>query len=455
MITDNNQEDIQGKWHYIALKGDITDDGYKKPINSISKLFRVITSNNNGDFYCLGCLHSFRTNKPLKKHERLCNKHDYCEIVMPTEDKNILKYNHREKSLKVANIIYLDTESLLIKIQPQQNNNPQESYTKRNAIHEICGYSLNLVRSYDSNKNIYSFYRGTDCAKKLCKDLKDQAMEIINFKEKKMIPLTDSEIKHYEKRKYCHICKRKFCTDENDKNKFKLYYKVRNHDHYTGKYRGAAHSICNLRYKVQREIPVVLHNGSNYDYHLIIKKLTKEFEGKVDCLEENTEKYITFSVPLKKINKNGKLITYKLKFIDSYRFMQTSLSNLTDNLSEIDNKDCKNCMERNKIKSDCKYIKHKKNKLIYKCKKCNDISAKPINRLIVKFSNTYKFCNKDLDKFILLSRKGVYPYEYMDSWEKFNETKLTSKKDFYNNFYLEDITDEDYNHAQKYGIHLE
>ena len=135
--------------------------------------------------------------------------------------------------------------------------------------------------------------------------------------------------------------------------------------------------------------------------------------------------------------------------------MQTSLSNLTDNLSEIDNKDCKKCMERNKIKSDCKYIKHKKNKLIYKCKKCNDISVKPINRLIVKFSNTYKFCNKDLDKFILLSRKGVYPYEYMDSWERFNETKLTSKKDFYNNFYLEDITDEDYNHAQKYGIHLE
>ena len=136
---------------------------------------------------------------------------------MPTEDKNILKYNHREKSLKVANIIYLDTKSLLIKIQPQQNNNPQESYTKRNAIHEIRGYSLNLVRSYDSNKNIYSFHRGTDCAKKLCKDLKNQAMEIINFKEKEIIPLTDDETKYHEKRKYCHICKRKFFTDENDK----------------------------------------------------------------------------------------------------------------------------------------------------------------------------------------------------------------------------------------------
>ena len=211
---------------------------------------------------------------------------------MPTKDKNILKYNHGEKSLKVANVIYLDTESLLLKIQPQQNNNPQESYTKRNAIHDICGYSLNLVRSYDSNKNIYSFYRGTDCAEKLCKDLKDQTMEIINFKEKEMIPVTDNEIKYCEKRKYCYICKRKSCTDENDKNKFKLYCKIRDHDHYTGKHRGAAHNICNLRYKVQREIPVVIHNGSNYDYHLIIKELAKKFEGKVNCLGENTERNI-------------------------------------------------------------------------------------------------------------------------------------------------------------------
>ena len=119
MITDNKQEDTPDKWHYIALKSEITDDGYKKPINSISKLFRGITSTNNGDFYCLNCLHSFRTDNVLKKHERLCNKHNYCEIVMPTEDKNMLKYNHGEKSLKVANAIYLDLESLLIKIQPQ------------------------------------------------------------------------------------------------------------------------------------------------------------------------------------------------------------------------------------------------------------------------------------------------------------------------------------------------
>ena len=114
--------------------------------------------------------------------------------------------------------------------------------------------------------------------------------------------------------------------------------------HYTGKYRGAAHSICTLRYKILKKIPVVFHNGSTYDYHFIIEQLAKEVKGYFECLGENTEKYITFSVPIKKVldndndNDRDKTVTYKLKFIDSYRFMQDSLSNLVDNLSGIDNK---------------------------------------------------------------------------------------------------------------------
>ena len=111
---------------------------------------------------------------------------------------------------------------------------------------------------------------------------------------------------------------------------------------FTGKYRGAAHSICNLNYKIPKEIPVVFHNGSTYDYHFIIKQLAKEFKGNFECLGENTEKYITFSVPVKKGHNNGKTTIYKLKFIDSCRFMQDSLSNLVDNLSGIDNKEPEN-----------------------------------------------------------------------------------------------------------------
>ena len=87
-----------------------------------------------------------------------------------------------------------------------------------------------------------------------------------------MIPLTNKEIKSYEKQKVCHICKKNFCDDKNKKN-------VRDHCHFTGKFRGAAHSGCNLRYKVPKEISIEFHNGSIYDYHFTIKKLAKEFEG--------------------------------------------------------------------------------------------------------------------------------------------------------------------------------
>ena len=100
--------------------------------------------------------------------------------------------------------------------------------------------------------------------------------------------------------KVCYICKNIFSTDKNDENVFKLYHKVRDHCHYTRKFRGAAHSICNLRYKTPKEIPVVFHNGSTYDYHFIIKQLAKELDSQFACLGENAEKYITFSVPVKK-----------------------------------------------------------------------------------------------------------------------------------------------------------
>ena len=105
-------------------------------------------------------------------------------------------------------------------------------------------------------------------------------------------------------KKYATYAKKSFVMIKTTK-------KVRYHCHCTGKFRGAAHSECNLRYKVPKEIPVVCHNGSTFDYHFIIKQLAEEFEGEFDYLGENAEKYITFSVPLKKENDNGKTITYK------------------------------------------------------------------------------------------------------------------------------------------------
>ena len=198
----------------------------------------------------------------------------------------------------------------------------------------------------------------------------------------------------------------------------------------------------------------LFHNGSTYDYYFIIKELAKEFEGNFECLGENTEKCITFSVLTKKKIENKNLeITYKIKFIDSYRFMSSSLSKLVDNLSEgIHNNKCVDC------KSNLDYVRittakpssleRKNEKLLLKCFNCNIYYKKKFNKdLIKKFKNTYSYCNNNLNKFTLLLRKGVYPYEYMDNWERFNETSLPSKESFYSNLNMEDIDDIDYKHG--------
>ena len=167
---------------------------------------------------------------------------------------------------------------------------------------------------------------------------------------------------------------------------------------------------------------------------------------------ENSEKYITFSVPIKKEitqkNKNGNdtitKIPYKIKFIDSYRFMSTSLSNLVSNLSECLNNDrCIDC------KSYLDYMTTKDEQLIFRCFRCKKNYEKNFTKdLIQRFSNTYGLCNGNLNKFILLLTKGVYPYEYMDSWQRFDETSLPEKEAFYSCLNMEDITDIDYRHGK-------
>ena len=127
MITDGKN------WHYLAAK-------------SLSALLRVITSKHVGDFYCLNCFHSYSTKNKLKKHERVCNDHDYCYVEMPNEDHKILKYNHGEKSLKTPAIIYADLECLLEKMHSCQNN-PKKSYTEKElSIRLLVTHSLQVAQ---------------------------------------------------------------------------------------------------------------------------------------------------------------------------------------------------------------------------------------------------------------------------------------------------------------------
>ena len=292
---------------------------------------------------------------------------------MLTKDNNTIKYNHGEKSMELPFVIYADLECLLEKISTCINN-PNESSTTKINKYTPSGYSIFTHRSFDESKNKLNYYRGDDCMKKFCKDLRTHATKIINYEKKKMIPLTTKAEIYHNEQKICYICKKEF--DNSDKKN----YKVRDHCHYTGRYRGTGHNICNLRYKVPKEIPIVFHNGSTYDSHFIIKELVKEFEGNFECLGENTENYITFSVPLKKKIENKNIeITYKIKFIDSYRFMSSWLSKLVDNLSEgIHNNKCVDC------NSCLDYIKIKNEKLLLKCFNCNTYYKKKFNKDLIK-----------------------------------------------------------------------
>ena len=185
---------------------------------------------------------------------------------MSEEDNKTLKYNQREKSMKVPFIIYADLESLIEKMNTCQNN-PEKSSTTNINKHTPSGYSLVTQCSFHTAKNKLDYYRGKNCMKNFCLDLRECATKIINYEKKEMIPLTKKEVRSHHASRRCYICKKRFSTDDNNKK----YHKVRDNCHYTGKYRGLAHDICNLRYKIPKEIPVVFHNGSPYDYHVIIK----------------------------------------------------------------------------------------------------------------------------------------------------------------------------------------
>ena len=152
-----------------------------------------------------------------------------------------------------------------------------------------------------------------------------------------------------------------------------------------------------------------------YDNHLIIKQISKDFKGYFTCTSENTEKYISFSMNMIKRDTNKKKKrpeTYRLKFIDSYRFMASKLENFVTNLVEPQKK------------------------------------TLSVNILKQRFPNTYQLHNNNIDKFKLLLRKGVYPYEYMDSWEKFELPIPLDKKHYYSRLNDSNINNKDTEHVK-------
>ena len=346
-------------------------------VKDLSRLLSSQISNHNGEHYfCLNCLNAFQSEKSLNEHREYCYNYEAVKIQMPKKG-TMLKFKNYHKGEKVPFIAYADFECFIKPIQSCEPDD-KESYTEQYQKHEPSSFCY-YIKCFDDEvyePRIVS-HTGEDATQKFVEMLEEDIREITSIPEKEMI-FNVQEREQYEKETECWICNEEF--DENDK--------VRDHCHFTGRYRGAAHNSCNLNYKKPNFTSVVFHNLSGYDSHLFIKNLGFS-EGNINCIPNNEKKYISFT---KRIQTG-----HQIRFIDSLKFVPTSLDSLVNNLP----KDAFNNVKNHYVEDS------------------------------------------------LLVRKGVYPYDYMDSPEKLKETELPPKEAFYSRLNDKGISDEDYEHARK------
>ena len=375
--------DEDSHYHYVLVK------------NKCRLLNCQSSSNTNKKFYCHHCLNPFQSEKAYKNHlEKGCMASEGQQTKMPNKDTYIEFEKHNTK-LPCPFVIYGDFECLTT----NSNNGIKGTYQE----HKPCGYMLNVVSRIDNTCQPY-LYRGEDCMKHFVQkltEIKKDIFEKMNV-NKPMDKLTYEQKIEFRNATNCSICGKKFEPDD---------AKVRDHCHFTGKYRGAAHVKCNLDYSFKFfKIPIFFHNLKNYDAHLIIAKANElnielNQNKKIDVIAQNSEKFITFSFGA-------------CQFKDSFAFLTASLDKLV-RLNKYEGHE--------KIKGWETHFRYTS-------------------------TNPYIKSKTDLN---LLTDKGVYPYDYMNSWEKFGETKLPEKEDFYSKLYEENITDKDYARANIVWKHFD
>ena len=382
-VTGENGE-IKEKTHYTLVKNK-------------SALITSQKNNHKGKRHvCLNCFNSFNILESLNKHKEYCYKNKCVKTNMPPQN-TYLRFNKFLHSEKAPFAVYADFESL---IKPLDNcdPDPNKSYTKKYQKHEPISFSYYILCSIDGvYKPVLRKYTQTkpedaDAMDIFIKWLEEDVKDIANIEVKEMI-FTEEDIKHFNKASDCWICGEKL---ENDR--------VRDHCHFTGRYRGPAHNKCNLKYRKPKNISVFFHNLSGYDSHLFIKKIGCSINKNenIKCIPTNEEKYISFTKTIvtgQYTNKKGKVKdkTFDIVFKDSLKFMSSSLEALVNNLP------------KDAFKNLLKYFTPKQAEL--------------------------------------LKQKGFYPYEYMDSEEKFNDTKLPPREAFYSKLSGKGITEKDYEHA--------
>ncbi|XP_024868109.1 uncharacterized protein LOC112452227, partial [Temnothorax curvispinosus] len=301
------------------------------------------------------CLHYFYTNEKLEAHIIDCREMNDCAVKLPSDNDKWLQFNNYGRKERVPLIVYADLECTL---------------EKTAADPETSGI-------YQHHKEL--------------KGLAHRVKNILSDNEP-MANFTRDEWKKFNSATQCHVCEKPFAPDDT---------RVRDHYHLTGRYRGPAHSTCNLNYKDSHFIPVIFHNLSGYDAHFIIKEIATAFEGKIDVLPITKEKYISFTKHVKDTTKRSdSQNNIKLRFIDSYKFLSASLAKLS---SFLDN---------DKLK-------------------------------IIRS----KFSTLSDNDFELLTRKGVFPYEYIDCVEKLEDKCLPPRDSFYSSLTGDTVSKSDYAHA--------
>ena len=393
---------------YTGCEHDIIKDGENSHYCLVKNISALLSSEiNNNDhkrYFCLNCINSFKSPDSLDKHKEYCYNNESVKISMPPQN-TFLRFKNFRYSEKAPFAIYADFESL---IKPIDNcdPNPNHSYTKKYQKHEPISFCYYIecfndtlckeIFNDDTKRKQLRYYVKTkpedpDAVDVFIKWLEDDVKFLANIEQKKMV-FTKEDKKQFNIASDCWICGEELGND-----------RVRDHCHYTGCYRGAAHNSCNLKYSKPKGVPVFFHNLTNYDSHLFIKKLGSSNEKEnIECIPNNEEKYITFTKNIivgQYTNKKREVKdkTFKIVFKDSYKFMLSSLGALVNNLP------------KNGFKNISKY-----------------------------------YTPEEVE---LIKQKGFYPYEYMDTEEKFNDTKLPPPQAFYSKLSGKGITNKDYKHA--------
>ncbi|KYQ58433.1 hypothetical protein ALC60_02578, partial [Trachymyrmex zeteki] len=338
------------------------------------------------------CLHYFGSAEKLQLHTVDCGKMNDCAIRLPSEDDKWLEFGNNCNKERIPFIVYADLECVLRKTEPNKEN---ASYTYQQ--HEVCSIGYYVRCSYDDALSSYRFRRDEDCIAWFARQLQDLAHHVKDIVSANvpMETLSKQQWETYRNATRCHICEKSFAPEDT---------LVRDHCHLTGKYGGPAHSNCTLNYKNSFYIPVVFHNLSGYDAHFIIKEIASVYEGQINVLPITKEKYISFTKHVnstKDKNENNFQKNYiKIRFIDSYKFLSASLDKLTSYL------------DKDKLK-------------------------------IVRS----EFSTLSNEEFELLTRKGVFPYKYVDCVEKLQDTRLPPRESFYTSLTGDTVSESDYAHA--------